>query len=196
LGGLPERFMGKQIVVCYLPWTSYGTQTAVPLLSSCLQAGRSYTADRSPERDPYGIFRASVSRRGPSRRPLFPSHKPTRLPNGRPLRPEDRLPVHLTETSHVGPNAPLSVPEGDHHLPLSNNSCTTSIACSHFRGAVCSSSSKAGDPSATHPCPHPMSGEDKPPSEPHDLPIKYATTPRGGLGGVSTHDLGKPPATV
>jgi hypothetical protein len=49
-----------------------------------------------------------------------------------------------------------------------------------------------------------MSGADKPPSEPPDLPIEFATTnrrpgvvaPRGGLGGVSTQDLAKPPAAV
>jgi hypothetical protein len=44
-----------------------------------------------------------------------------------------------------------------------------------------------------------MSEADKPPSEPPDLPIKSATTdrrPRGGLGGVYTHDLGKPPVAA
>jgi hypothetical protein len=44
-----------------------------------------------------------------------------------------------------------------------------------------------------------MSGADKPPSEPLDLPIEFATTnrrPGGGLGGVSTQDLAKPPAAV
>jgi hypothetical protein len=63
-----------------------------------------------------------------------------------------------------------------------------------LRGAVCSPSLKAGDLRATHPCSpfgghHPMSGADKAPSEPPDLPIKSDTT--DGRPGSTTGRFGR-----
>jgi hypothetical protein len=66
LGSLLERFMGKQIVVCHLPWTPLlGADRSLP--GRFLARMRSYAAHRSPEGDPYGILPASVPQRGPLR---------------------------------------------------------------------------------------------------------------------------------
>jgi hypothetical protein len=71
LGSLPERFMGKQIVVCYLPVPRLGAKTAVsPVL---LPEGKKDLTPRIGPRngEPCSVLRASVPRSGPSRHPLI-----------------------------------------------------------------------------------------------------------------------------
>jgi hypothetical protein len=123
LGSLPERFMGKQIVVCYLPVPSLGAKTAVsPVL---LPEGKKDLTPRIGPRngEPLQCF----TRIGPPKWTLTSSshnhlmYQSTAcsstsgsclLPQS--LRPEDRFPVHLSGTAHVGPKAPLSAPATGH----------------------------------------------------------------------------------
>jgi hypothetical protein len=178
--------MGKQIVVCHLPWSgdrSWGADHSLPLvLLPCSTI----------------LYRASLNRhlRRAVCSPSLPAQRPA--------------PVHLTGTAHAGPKDPLSVPQRGPSFPIAQHIHAPRPPPSRrLRGAVCSPSSKSGCPEG-----HPplftfrghmtMSGADKPPSEPLDLPIEFATTnrrpgavaPRRGLGGVSTQDLAKPPAAV
>jgi hypothetical protein len=82
LGSLPERFMGKQIVVCHLPVPLLGARPQSPPFSSCPKArkmlhrasvpcpGGTLTvshAHRSPEGDPHVIRSCTISKSSPNR---------------------------------------------------------------------------------------------------------------------------------
>ncbi|KAH0819250.1 hypothetical protein GEV33_003541 [Tenebrio molitor] len=72
LGSLPERFMGKQIVVCHLPVPRLEAKTAVSPVLFLPEGKKDLTPRIGPrEGDPCSAFRASVPRRGPSRHPLI-----------------------------------------------------------------------------------------------------------------------------
>jgi hypothetical protein len=76
LGSLPERFMGKQIVVCHLPVPLLGARPQSPPFSSCPKGRKMLHrasvpgprgtltvrhAHRSPEGDPHVIHSLSFS---------------------------------------------------------------------------------------------------------------------------------------
>jgi hypothetical protein len=72
LGSLPERFMGKQIVVCHLPVPLLGAKTAVSPVLFLSEDKKDVTPRIGPRNGhPCSVSRASVPRRGPSRHPLI-----------------------------------------------------------------------------------------------------------------------------
>ncbi|KAJ3616876.1 hypothetical protein MTP99_009150 [Tenebrio molitor] len=71
LSSLPERFMGKEIVVCHLPVPRLGAKTAVSPALFLPEGKKDLTPRIGPRNgDPCSVPRASVPRRGPSRHPL------------------------------------------------------------------------------------------------------------------------------
>jgi hypothetical protein len=155
--------MGKQIVVCHLPVPHLGTKTAVSPVLFLPEGKKDVTPRIGPRKgDPCSVLRASIPRRGPSRHPLvtisetnhsiFVNFEELSAPLISAVRrPAPRPPFG---DGSCWPESPTLGPcHRPSYNPLTIHLLSLIFAWSLLRGAVCSPSSKAGDPRATHPCP-------------------------------------------